>query len=96
MAASGSSLLLSRRAFLSVGGFDCRLAVNEDTEIVWRVRRAGYRVDFASDLAVYARDQRRLRRGAARKTMHSMARCALLYTGLMPERWRGHDWGYWT
>ncbi|MFN8475718.1 MAG: glycosyltransferase [Anaerolineae bacterium] len=95
-AASGSNLLLSRRAFLAVGGFDCRLTVNEDTEIVWRVQRAGFRVAFAPDLAVYARDARRLRRGAMRKTMHSVTRCALLYTGLIPERWRSHDWGYWT
>ena len=95
-AASGSNLLLSRRAFLAVGGFDCRLSVNEDTEIVWRVQRAGYRVTFAPNLRVYARDQRRLRRGATRKTLHSVTRCALLYTRLMPTRWRSHDWGYWT
>ncbi|MFN8473551.1 MAG: glycosyltransferase [Anaerolineae bacterium] len=95
-AASGSNLLLSRRAFLAVGGFDRRLIVNEDTEIVWRVQRAGFRVDFAPDLIVYARDQRRLQRGAARKTIHSVTRCALLYSGLMPDRWRSHDWGYWT
>lgn len=59
-AASGSNLLVSRQAFLAVGGFDLRLTCNEDTELSWRVKRAGYRVTFANDLIVYARDHRRL------------------------------------
>jgi GT2 family glycosyltransferase len=94
-AASGSNLLIRREAFLASGGFDLELTCNEDTEIVWRVRRAGYSVHFAPELKVYARDHRRLDRGVVRKTAHSFTRSFLLYFNLMPSRWRGQDWGYW-
>jgi hypothetical protein len=36
-----------------------------------------------------------LHRGVVAKTAHTLARCALLRTGLMPRRWRSHAWGYW-
>jgi GT2 family glycosyltransferase len=94
-AASGSNLLIRREAFFASGGFDLELTCNEDTEIVWRVRRAGYSVHFAPELKVYARDHRRLDRGVVRKTVHSLTRSLLLYFNLMPSRWRGQDWGYW-
>jgi glycosyltransferase involved in cell wall biosynthesis len=94
-AASGSNLIIHRDAFAAVGGFDLTLTVNEDTEIAFRVRRAGYRVAFDRRLRVYATDHRRLDKGVIRKTVHSLARGALLYSGLMPRRWRSHDWGYW-
>ncbi|MCA9958462.1 MAG: glycosyltransferase [Anaerolineales bacterium] len=94
-AASGSNLLIRRPVFDAIGGFDLRLTVNEDSEIAWRVKRQGYRIAFARDLVVYARDHRRLEYGRFRKTAHSLLRCALLYSGLMPARWRSHDWGYW-
>lgn len=95
-AASGSNLIIARDAFDAVGGFDLELSVNEDTEIAFRVKRQGYPVAFTRDLRVFATDHRRLERGAARKTLHSLARCALLYTGLMPRGWRRRDWGYWN
>lgn len=95
-AASGSNLLISRDAFQRSGGFDLRLTCNEDSEIAWRLKRLGFRIHFASDLVVYERDHRRLQRGALRKTLHSIARCALLYFNLMPARWRSGDWGYWS
>ncbi len=95
-AVSGSNLLVSRRALADAGGFDQRLTCNEDTELGWRIKRQGYRIVFAPDLIVYARDHRRLHRGVVRKTSHSLARCLLLYLNLMPARWRGRDWGYWA
>jgi glycosyltransferase involved in cell wall biosynthesis len=95
-AVSGSNHLVSRQVFMDIGGYDLNLTVNEDSEIGWRIKRRGYRIDFAPDLAVYARDHRRLKWGATRKTWHSLIRCVLLYLNLMPERWRGHDWGYWV
>jgi len=95
-AASGSNLLIRRAALERSGGFDPRLSVNEDSEIVWRIKRLGLRVAFTFDLVVYARDHRRLQRGTLRKTLHSIVRCGLLYLNLMPERWRSHDWGYWS
>jgi GT2 family glycosyltransferase len=95
-AASGSNLLIRRDVFAAVGGFDLSLICNEDTEIAFRIKRQGYPVDFAADLAVYETDHRRLRRGVARKTLHSLTRCLLLYLNLMPSRWHTSDWGYWS
>jgi len=95
-AASGSNLLVRRDVFESVGGFDLELTCNEDSEIAWRIKRQGYHVGFGPDLHVYARDHRRLYQGVLRKTLHSMARCTLLFLNLLPSRWRRHDWGYWS
>jgi GT2 family glycosyltransferase len=94
-AASGSNLLLPRSVLAEIGGFDLSLTCNEDSEVVWRAARAGYRVRFLADLIVYATDHRRIERGRVRKTLHSAIRCALLYTDLMPRRLRSMDWGYW-
>jgi GT2 family glycosyltransferase len=94
-AATGSSLLVNRRAWQQVGGFDGRLTCNKDSELVWRIKRAGYRVTFAPQLCVVAHDHRRLQHGVLKKALHSAARCALLYLNLIPSRWRGRDWGYW-
>jgi glycosyltransferase involved in cell wall biosynthesis len=95
-AASGSNLAVQRQVCLDSGGFDTDLLCNEDSEFGWRLARQGYRIVFAPDLAVLEHDHRRLRRGVVRKSVHSVTRCALLYTGLMPRRWRGLDWGYWS
>jgi hypothetical protein len=95
-AASGSNLLIQRRAFWSCGGFDLALTVNEDSELAWRIQRMGYRVRYDPGLIVYERDHRRLQRGAVRKTVHSLTRCLLIYLDLIPARWRGSDWGYWA
>ena len=95
-AASGSNLLIRREAFWASGGFDLDLSVNEDSEIAWRLKREGCQVCFGADLVVYARDHRRLEQGTLRKTLHSVLRCVLLYSGLMPKRWRARDWGYWA
>jgi glycosyltransferase involved in cell wall biosynthesis len=95
-AATGSNLAVRRKVLFDVGGFDPELVCNEDSDLAWRIRRAGYRVRFSSDMPVYAIDHRRLERGRMRKTLHSLARCLLLYTGLAPSRWRTGDWGYWS
>lgn len=95
-AATGSNLLIRREALFSAGGFDPELVCNEDSELVWRVKRAGYSARFSLDLPVYARDHRRLDGGLWRKTLHSVFRCLLLYWDLIPARWRGADWGYWS
>lgn len=95
-AATGSNLLIRRDVLFEVGGFDQALSCNEDTEVVWRIHRAGHQVDFVPDLAVFETDHRRLMRGAAAKTLHSLTRCLLLYLNLMPLRWRAGDWSYWA
>ena len=94
-AASGSNLCCRRDVLQAVGGFDSALVVNEDSEVMWRIKRGGFRVTFDSALAVFASDHRRLKQGALRKTVHSITRCFLLYFGLLPRRWRSSDWGYW-
>lgn len=95
-AATGSNMLMRRDAFRSVGGFNQRLSCNEDSEIMWRVQRAGYRVEFCPDLVVWESDARRLQRGVVRKTLHSLVRCSLLYFDLLPPRLQVQDWGYWS
>lgn len=95
-AATGSNLVIRRKALFAVGGFDPELICNEDSELAWRIKRAGFRVRFASDTPVYATDHRRLERGLLRKVLHSLTRCVLLYTDLAPSRWRSGDWGYWS
>jgi glycosyltransferase involved in cell wall biosynthesis len=95
-AASGSNMIVAAPAFAAVGGFDTTLTCNEDSELGWRVARAGYRCRFDRSLTVWASDHRRLRRGRLRKTMHTAARCFLLYFDLVPQRWRSRDWGYWS
>lgn len=94
-AATGSNMLIRRDVLLEVGGFDLRLVCNEDSEVMWRVARAEHDVLFAADLVVYERDHRRLDGGVVRKLVHSVLRCAVLYTGLLPQRWWSGDWGYW-
>jgi len=94
-AASGSNFIIRREAYLESGGFDAALACNEDSELAWRVKRAGFRAHFTFDLVVYAKDHRRVEMGRTKKTLHSLTRCTALYFGLIPDRWRGRDWGYW-
>lgn len=95
-AATGSNLAVRRDVLHAVGGFDRELVCNEDSEFVWRVKRAGFAVSYDPNLIVYAHDHRRLYRGLWRKSLHSIARCALLFCNAMPSRWRGSDWGYWS
>jgi glycosyltransferase involved in cell wall biosynthesis len=94
-AASGSNLLVRTDAFAAVGGFDTALTCNEDSELAWRVARAGFPWRYDARLVAFATDHRRLKRGQLRKTLHTVFRCSALYLGLIPRRWRGHDWGYW-
>ena len=95
-AGSGSNLLVRRTALRLVGGFDTDLSCNEDSELVWRLRRHGYRVSYASSLRVFEFDHRRLDAGIWRKTLHSLTRCALIDAGLLGVRGKRSDWGYWA
>lgn len=95
-AATGSNLLVKRKIIAAVGGFDPNLVCNEDSELVWRIKRSGFRTTYAPDLIVIATDHRRLEKGILRKTLHSLFRCTLLYFNLIPAKWRRYDWGYWS
>jgi len=94
-AASGSNMLVTSEAFSAVGGFDTSLSCNEDSELGWRIARAGYAWRHEPGLVVFATDHRRLHRGPLRKTFHTVFRCTSLYLNLIPSCLRGHDWGYW-
>lgn len=94
-AATGSNMLVRTEVVRRLGGFDPALTVNEDTELMFRVRRAGYRVPFVPELEVRCHDHRRLDRGLARKWGHSLSRCALLWTMPSSGLARRGDWGYW-
>lgn len=92
--ASGSNMLINRRALLDIGGFDLNLSCNEDTELIWRLQRNGYRIDYDKHLKVYETDHRRLDRGVVLKVLHSLSRSTLLLCGLKTLL-RRNDWGYW-
>ena len=94
--ASGSNLLIQKVALQAVHGFDLKLSCNEDSEIVWRIKQAGYPIVFAPELTVFARDHRRLEQGILRKTLHQSTRCLLIYFNLLPSSLREDDWGYWN
>ncbi|HEY7063196.1 MAG TPA: glycosyltransferase [Chloroflexota bacterium] len=97
--ASGSNLLVRRSALQAVGGFRPELPCSEDSELVFRLARRGYRVRFAPDLVVYATDHRRLRRGVVAKSLHSLGRNLLLYCVCNRPRLPrllARDWGYWA
>jgi glycosyltransferase involved in cell wall biosynthesis len=93
-AGSGSNMLVRRRALLEVGGFDRSLSCNEDTELIWRIHRHGFRIDYESSLRVFELDHRRLDRGVLRKTVHSLTRNTLIFCGFSSIL-RKSDWGYW-
>ncbi len=97
-AASGSNMGVRRDVFMRVGGFRVDLPVNEDTELMMRVRRHGFHVAYVRNVAVRSLDDRRLDRGVARKLIHTLSRNLLLLINLylpLPRRWLRHDWGYW-
>jgi len=94
-AGTGSNMIIRREALRQAGGFDFALSANEDSHVLWKVRRAGWRVVYRKDLKVYERDHRRLKQGVLKKTLHSWTRSLMLMTGLGAERVRRSDWGYW-
>ncbi len=95
-AATGSNMVVRRPALDSVGGFDPTLTVNEDTELMFRLVKGGWRVPFEPRLQVLSFDHRRLEAGVARKLAHGAARNTALYLGVFGRSVRASDWGYWT
>lgn len=95
-AATGSNMLVLAEALRSAGGFDRKLSVNEDTELMFRLDKAGWPIAFRPDLIVHAFDHRRLEAGLVRKVAHGAVRNAALYLGWFEHRVRRSDWGYWS
>lgn len=97
--ASGSNMAVRREVLMAIGGFDPHLLCNEDTDLAFRLVKAGYRAAWAPELVVYNTDHRRLRRGLAWRFAHMLSRCFLLYLSLYFPRlkpWLYSDWGYWS
>lgn len=92
---SGSNMLLKKEALDAIGGFDFALTHSEDNDILMRIKKAGWRVIYNGKLTVYENDHRRLDRGVFRKFWHGTLRAFFLYTGILKERVRESDWGYW-
>ncbi len=95
-AATGSNMLVKRQALQLAGGFDPELTVNEDTELMFRLSKAGWAIEFRPDLAVHSFDHRRLEAGIARKVVHGALRNTALYLGWFNRGVRRGDWGYWA
>lgn len=94
-AATGSNMLVRADALREIGGFDSELSVNEDTELMFRVKKSNYAVRFEPSLVVKSFDQRRLEAGLARKIVHGAVRNSALYLGIFNKQLRKSDWGYW-
>jgi glycosyltransferase involved in cell wall biosynthesis len=95
-AGTGSNMIVRRKALFDAGGFDRTLSCNEDSMLTWKVSRCGYRVPYHGELVVYETDHRRLERGPVRKSLHSIVRCTMLFTGVFAQHLRNNDWGYWN
>ena len=61
---------------------------------MWKIRQSGYRVLFSGWLRVSKFDHRWLDPGMARKSIHSILRCFLLFSGILARHVRRSDWGY--
>ncbi|MBD3180265.1 MAG: glycosyltransferase [Candidatus Latescibacteria bacterium] len=95
-AGTGSNMLVKRSALYEAGGFDLDLTCNEDSMLTWCIHRCGYRVPYADNIRVYETDHRRLERGLIKKSLHSIFRCIILFSGFFTRQLRANDWGYWS
>jgi hypothetical protein len=59
--AGGGNLGIRRSVFRSVGGFDPSVRYLQDTDLCWRVQRAGYPLVFVPELVVHVRLRSTLR-----------------------------------
>jgi glycosyltransferase involved in cell wall biosynthesis len=97
-AGSGSNMVIRKDALMRSGGFNLRLPCNEDTDLLFRLSRQGYRLVWAPDLPVLNTDHRRLKRGSAWRFLHIIARSLVVYLNLrlpLPAGWVYSSWGYW-
>lgn len=75
----GGAMLVDRKVFLEVGGFDPDyFALFEDVDLGWRLWLAGHRVAMASDSVVRHRGHATLETKAPEKTRYLIHRNALL------------------
>lgn len=92
---SGSNMILRKSALENIGGFDLSLSHSEDNDILWRIRKEGYKVISRDQLRVYEMDHRRLEKGVFKKFIHGSLRAFFLITGINRKNVQKSDWGYW-
>ena len=92
---SGSNMILKKEALDGVGGFDLSLSHSEDNDILWRIKKSGYKVVYRGNLKVYEMDHRRLEKGVFKKFIHGTLRAFFLITGINRKNVQKSDWGYW-
>jgi mycofactocin glycosyltransferase len=61
------NLLVRRKAFLAVGGFEEELIVGEDVDLCWRLQDQGQQVEYRPAGTVYHRHRNRLRTFCSRR-----------------------------
>jgi len=93
---SGSNMIIRKSALQQVGGFDLSLSHSEDSDILWRIRKSGWRAVFKGNLKVFESDHRRLEKGILKKMWHGSLRAFFLITGINRKNVQRSDWGYWN
>lgn len=54
LSASGSAMMMPKKLFVELGGFDSTYFMYyEDSDLSWRIRKAGYQIWFCSESSVY-------------------------------------------
>jgi glycosyltransferase involved in cell wall biosynthesis len=92
--ASSCNLGITRARLLEVGGFDERLAVGEDIELAFRLRRIGVRLHFSPEIELHYRLRPTLRTTFEQARAYGAAKPALLEAlrargEADPDRWSG-------
>lgn len=95
-AASGSNMIVHKKTFWRIGGFDTTLQCNEDTELFYRLARKKAKIYHDPKLKVTSHDDRRLKRGVIQKWIHTFTRCIALYFNVLNKEQKSQDWGYWN
>jgi mycofactocin system glycosyltransferase len=68
-----AALLVRRRAFTEVGGFDEDLLLGEDVDLVWRLHEAGWSVRYEPSVVVRHHHRRRLTATLRRRYLYGTA-----------------------
>jgi glycosyltransferase involved in cell wall biosynthesis len=91
---TGSNMIINKNVLTAVGGFDVHLSVSEDSDILWRIKKAGKKVIYKHSLKVFEFDHRRLQKGVLHKYLQSTLRILFLIFGIR-KNLQQSDWGYW-
>lgn len=75
-----NNLVIRRAVFMAVGGFDQSQSRDHDLELVWRIRRSGYEVNYVHELVVHADDVHRDTSQTVAGRLSNRLRAALLAT----------------